>query len=344
MRSYIIPIIVIASLVFCTQASADVKLRPDHPAQYTVRKGDSLWKIAGRFLSNPWQWPKIWHVNPSIQNPNLIYPGDVLVFSMYKNQPEVTLVPLQHPLETVVLSPTIRSTPIKPEPIPGFNVNSIYPFLSYSLLMSSNLLNDAPKVVQVEGHHLVGSPDTVIYVKGLTATAGQVLALYRVSRRLKDPVDGSYLGVEAVWLGDAKVIVPGNPAKVRILYSVKEVDPGDRLVPPPAMPAPVFPYLPHAPVNARVVAMGHGIGEAATNSVVILNRGVEDGLENGAVLEVKNMAVSGGRNENAKVDGPPRHSHTVLYIFHAFAHLSYAVVIQANRPVKIGAEASVPAA
>ena len=60
-------------------ASADeLTLRPDHPEIYVVVRGDTLWDISGRFLEKPWNWPKLWGVNPQIANPHLIYPGDRL--------------------------------------------------------------------------------------------------------------------------------------------------------------------------------------------------------------------------------------------------------------------------
>jgi hypothetical protein len=48
---------------------------------YTIRKGDTLWDIAFRFLGDPFAWPHIWHQNSYIKDPNLIFPGDKLTIS-----------------------------------------------------------------------------------------------------------------------------------------------------------------------------------------------------------------------------------------------------------------------
>jgi hypothetical protein len=47
---------------------------------YTVVKGDTLWAIAGRFYGNPLDWPALYELNRNVvgNNPNLIYPGQVL--------------------------------------------------------------------------------------------------------------------------------------------------------------------------------------------------------------------------------------------------------------------------
>src|SRR5438105_15857449 len=48
------------------------------PEEYTIQKGDTLWDLSQKFLSNPWYWPRIWSLNPSIENPHWIYPGNKL--------------------------------------------------------------------------------------------------------------------------------------------------------------------------------------------------------------------------------------------------------------------------
>ena len=51
---------------------------PGAPEEYIIVKGDTLWDLSQKFLNNPWYWPKIWSLNPSIENPHWIYPGNKL--------------------------------------------------------------------------------------------------------------------------------------------------------------------------------------------------------------------------------------------------------------------------
>jgi len=48
------------------------------PSSHTVRKGDTLWDICSRYFRDPWRWPKVWALNPEIENPHWIYPGQTV--------------------------------------------------------------------------------------------------------------------------------------------------------------------------------------------------------------------------------------------------------------------------
>src|ERR1700682_4166106 len=56
----------------------NIKPVPGAPEEYVIVKGDTLWDLSQKFLNNPWYWPKIWSLNPSIENPHWIYPGNRL--------------------------------------------------------------------------------------------------------------------------------------------------------------------------------------------------------------------------------------------------------------------------
>ena len=57
--------------------------QPENPAvtenkTHTVQETDTLWALARKYYGDGDQYPKIASANPSIKNPNLIYPGQVL--------------------------------------------------------------------------------------------------------------------------------------------------------------------------------------------------------------------------------------------------------------------------
>lgn len=61
--------------VLILPAFAPAQQAPTH----TVVDGDTLWDLAQQFYGNPFEWRRIWDANrPEIDDPNLIYPGQVL--------------------------------------------------------------------------------------------------------------------------------------------------------------------------------------------------------------------------------------------------------------------------
>ena len=51
--------------------------RPAGQAElHVVRQGDTLWDLSGHYLGNTWAWPQLWSLNPQVENPHWIYPGD----------------------------------------------------------------------------------------------------------------------------------------------------------------------------------------------------------------------------------------------------------------------------
>ncbi len=115
-------------------------IKPTAPTEYTVKRGDTLWGISNVFLKNPWQWPEIWYVNPKIQNPHLIYPGDVLVLAYDKGgHPQISI----GMAGALRLNPALRSSPLD-DAIPTIPYASIAAFLSRPALLSQRGDQEGP--------------------------------------------------------------------------------------------------------------------------------------------------------------------------------------------------------
>jgi len=50
------------------------------PAEYTVQPGDTLWDISDQLLDDSMWWPRLWVLNPEVQDPDKIEPGMKLLF------------------------------------------------------------------------------------------------------------------------------------------------------------------------------------------------------------------------------------------------------------------------
>ena len=58
--------------------SAPAQERESRKTSVVVQKGDSLWTICDRELGNAYAWPKVWALNPHVENPHVIEPGQAI--------------------------------------------------------------------------------------------------------------------------------------------------------------------------------------------------------------------------------------------------------------------------
>lgn len=278
---------IITLLAFCCLTSpaiaADVKLRDNHPDKHVVVKGDTLWGISAKFLKDPWQWPKVWKMNrEQIKNPHLIYPGDVVVLDTSNGSPEFRLL-----RETVSLQPGVRVEPLEKEAIPTIQPNIIAPFLSQPLIIESDGLKDAVSIVSGQENRVILGPGVRFYADRIEEGDGIFWNIYRDGKTLVDPVTKETLGTEAFYLGEAKVSKYGEPATAEIVRAKEEIFVGDKLIPAPeVLPTTFVPRAPDNNMEGLIIANYNGVNEAGVNSIVTINRGSSDGLEQGHVLAI----------------------------------------------------------
>ena len=66
-------------VIHLTAISNPMQEQDPNLTYYTVKSGDSLWKIAQQFYGHGWHWRKIFMANDSIPNSKFIYEGQVII-------------------------------------------------------------------------------------------------------------------------------------------------------------------------------------------------------------------------------------------------------------------------
>ncbi|MDJ0805718.1 MAG: LysM peptidoglycan-binding domain-containing protein [Gammaproteobacteria bacterium] len=331
----IIGFIVGLLLSFSSLAAGPVNLNPAHPDRYVVVKGDTLWDISAMFLRDPWLWPEVWFVNPQIENPHLIYPGDEIILSFKDGRPLLTL---QRGSGVQKLSPSIHARSMD-QAIPTIPVDAIAQFLTRPYVMEEGELELAPYIVHFLDDHIVGGAGISFYARSIEQDHPTRYAIIRPGKAYKDPDTEEILGYEATFIGDSDLQRTGDPAKLLIESSEREAVIGDRLI-EAADDQPMVNFQPRIPdvdIEGRIISVLNGVSQIGQYNVVVLNKGTRDGLEPGHVLEI----LQGGHEIRDIVAGRgatvtlPLEEAGHLMIFRTFQKVSFALIMHATKPLHV---------
>lgn len=333
----IISAILLSVATLSVQADAD--LHPNAPSTYTVVPGDTLWGIAKKFTSSPWKWPELWRMNrEQIRNPHLIYPGNVISLNFDANgAPYLSL-----DSATIKLSPKVYSEAIKAA-VPAIPPRVIEPFLAQPNVLPTDQMEGAVRITATQENRVhLGNGDR-FYVVGADTSKTKWM-MFRPAKPLKDPETKEILGYEAFHLGKAVLRHPGrkpdDPQTFEVVAATQEVGRNDYIRPAPETQ--VVDYLPHSPdkeIKGRVLSIYNGMAEAGTQFIVTINRGKADGVEHGHVFTLlhaeQNIKARDpeGRPEVVKI---PEEAYAHMFVFRVFDRMSYALIVDATGPVKVG--------
>jgi len=318
-----------------------VKLKANHPDKYTVVKGDTLWDISAHFLQSPWKWPEVWSYNPQIENPHLIYPGDV-VYLEYDAQGRPVLR-VSRGQATVKMSPQVHATRVD-TPIASIPLNAIEQFLGEPRVLSRREIDNAGYVIAGKDARLMSGSGDRIYARGLIPgeDPNSTYAVLRIGKPYRNPgaKPSDILGYEALHVADARVEDFGDPSTLRVKDSTRETLMGDLLIPKKAsgLDQAFIPKPPETPVEGQIVAVIDGVSRVGQFQTVVLNQGEQDGLETGHVLAVF-RAGKVIRDYNAKKRGEevtlPDQRAGIVLVYRTFDRVSYALVMEAVRDMAV---------
>lgn len=323
-------------------APAPVNLRSDAPLRYVVQRGDTLWDISKKFLLDSWQWPEIWINNTQVRNPHLIYPGDVLTLIYRDGRPqlvrsETQVVATEPALPVESYSPSIRVSD-EGAAVPTIPLDAIRDFLRSPRMVSADAMRKAPYILDFPDQRLIIGAGSSAYVSRLPKDPDEAYALVRPGAEYRDPDSGELLGYEAIPVGVAELREAGNPGIVVLAKTQREARAGDRLIGFEAeyFASNFYPRAPEKTLNGRIISVFDGVGQIGQYQVVALNRGADDGMEPGHVLDI----LQSGREardplRNGKRVRLPDSYAGEMMVFKVEPRVSYALILSAERPIHV---------
>jgi hypothetical protein len=290
------------------------------PDTYTIRPGDTLWDLSGRFLNNPWYWPKVWSFNPEITNPHWIEPGNVLKFypsaeeaparvepapvmpsgvAVGPDQPEEPAV--EPPRELEDFSRADMKAPVTAEEQEEVNVAGPYGigYVAPRTIMARRDTFVTPREVAESGSltaafeekRMLSTMDRAYarFKGSAQLVPGETYLVYRTTRAIKHPISGELIGYQSKLLGTAKAVkVDDQVVTVEIGVTNDPIERGDLLGPwtekflRPVQQRPNGRDLSGVIVGSQVDILTM-VGE---QHVVFVDKGRADGVEEGNVFRV----------------------------------------------------------
>ena len=308
-------------------------LKQGHPQTYVVKKGDTLWDISAAFLEDAWRWPKIWKFNPQIDNPHLIYPGDLVELRWVNGEPRLVIAS-----RDTKLSPRVRASAIAAD-VAQISLDSIGQYLSGNRVVAKGELDAAAYVVSGrEGRLIMGGGDT-LYARGDLGSGKQVYGIYRAGQTYFDPSSGELLGYEAIEIGTGTVIdVADGTSTVAVGRAASDIRVKDRLLPlmTQRIDSTFYPKPPENPVNGLITAVIGGVTQVSQYDVVVLNKGKRENIKIGNVLTIyKEGMVVDDEISDQKIRLPAEKGG-VMMVYRVFEKMSYALVLEASRTLAVG--------
>jgi hypothetical protein len=267
---------------------------------HVVKPGDTLWAITDLYLGTPWIWPSIWKENEAVRNPHRIYPGDLIWITdgeMRKITAEEAEALMRGERPAAPDEETTAQLPAAPgDPFAGLDDAELrsehilrYPGLSQAPFVSSIEMRTLGSVLGTHDEHywLVQEQRMVVSLGEGETQAGESYSVFRPRRRIHHPETGDVVGhfVEVIGRIELTEVHPES-SYAMVRWSSSEIEPGDRLMPLIEEPEEIAPAFLDEPVEGVILAQQPRRLYAGAGDLVMLDRGIDDGLVRGAELVV----------------------------------------------------------
>lgn len=265
-----------------SSAETPLVLKKNAPTTYLVKKGDTLWDISALYLNSPWLWPRLWQVNPEIENPHLIYPGDKLSLVWRNGQPVLSLKPVRK------LTPQMRIRR-KEDALPTLPDGMVLPYIKSDRLVTERTLQSAQYVLGTSDGRKYLSANERVYISG--EHNHKEWGVYRrVDTFQRSEPDVSMTALRLV--ATATLVQTGEEfSGLKVVSQQQEILPNDLVLPTVgldklSLSRIFYPGPASRDMTARILGSVDGTRYTALHQVVVIDRGTHDNLRQGSMFHL----------------------------------------------------------
>lgn len=313
-------------LLFPATASADINehiTKTETGFYYTVQKGDTLWGLSQKFSDTPWQWPDLWHYNPEIKNPHLIYPGQKI--QIYAKDW------IEQEQEPATETPKLVEKPKQ--------------FLIYSRINSIGFISNAP----VESCGTLFAADTnnvmiyqgdKVYIhsnpSGPGLSVGARYTSFRTIDPVKDPRTGEKLGRQVYLTGMLEIeSVTPEFAVARVLTNYHAIKVDDQLMPFEKRDEKICIQDGISGLSGSIVKSEEDQTLMGDDIVVFINRGSSEGIQPGQSYDIYDQQIIKTAPGSPAI---PLSADTIgrVVVLIARSHTATALITRSDRHIGAG--------
>lgn len=258
------------SVVISGDEEETIEVVPEaRPEQYIVQEGDTLWDICERLFDDSYVWPRIWSYNPSITNPNWIYPGEVIRLTDNASE-EVAVAPQE-------VSSDVASMPSMSK---GTLLIRNRAFIDKDGLKKSGQIVGAHKEIK----WLAQYDEAYVHFPEASPKPGDVFSAFDIVREVDVNDEETPLGKLVEIKGEVKVTSFDQKSHIARVVIEEASEPLPRGTPI----GPVYRKLNMIPavrnnktIKGELVAFLDPVVLAANHQVVFVNRGEKHGVRDG---------------------------------------------------------------
>ncbi len=320
--------------------------------EHTVVSGDTLWDLCGKYLKNPWYWPRVWSYNPEITNPHWIYPGNVVRFYPGGGGPgEIDII--SRDMEVPVPDDIALDEELLPEDMVEMagNIMKMKTLKAVKILRNAFVTKDeldemgTVRASREEKEFLSEGDRIYLDFKDLSGVnVGDRFTLYRTVSKIDHPVTGEFIGYFTKVLGACEIVSIAETSAVAVIStSTDPIIRGD-------MVGPMMDKLTKdvGPMPNEVEVRGYIVGSSiehltnfGENHLVFIDQGSEQGVHEGNVFDVvrreDGLFMPGEGKQEGKWDkSMPAEIYARIMVVDARPTASTGLVMESIRELRIG--------